>query len=549
MRYNLITLVSTSLILFMSSCNQQGKVENEEMEKSPFEEKVNEYANFTLTSDLSHLSEKEKQLVGVFIDIAEVMDDLFWLQTFGDKSVLDTISDDWAKKFVNINYGPWDRLDEMKPFIDGWGAKPDGACFYPTDMTKQEFDALTDTNKNSPYTVIVRGKDGKLEVVWYKDFYKTHLQKVEKLMQKAIELAENQQLKHYLEERLKAFQTDEYFASDLAWMDMKTSNLDFVVGPIESYEDGINGVKTAYEACILIKDLEWSNKLGKYIAMLPDLQKGLPCPAEYKKETPGTSSDLNVYDIVYYAGDCNSGGKTIAINLPNDERVHLQKGSRRIQLKNTIRAKFDIISLPIAELLLADEYKSHITFDAFFNNVMFHEVAHGLGIKNLVKGKGTVKDALKQYHSAYEEAKADILGLYMVENLINKGELQGVSIEDAYITFIAGMFRSIRFGAAEAHGQANMMCLNYFAQKGAFTRDNEGKYHVDMPKAQLAAKEWAETLLKIQGNGDFAYAEKYLKDNTVISKEMKSDLQRISDAKIPRDIVFTQGKKVLGLDK
>jgi hypothetical protein len=475
------------------------------------------------------------------------MDDLFWMQAFGNKSILDTIQDEYVKQFVQINYGVWDRLDNMKPFVAGWGEKPNGACFYPQDMTKEEFEVLEDTNKRSLYTIIVRGEDGKLKVVWYKDYFKQQIDKVCQLLQKAIPLAENADLKRYLEERFKAFQTDDYFASDLAWMDMKSANIDFVVGPIENYEDRLLGYKAAYEGFVLVKDVEWSKNLAKFTVMLPDLQKDLPCPAEYKREVPGTESDINVYDVVYYAGDCNSGSKTIAINLPNDERVHLQKGSRRLQLKNSMKAKFDKIMQPIAALILAEEHLPHVKFDAFFSNVTFHEVAHGLGIKNTITGKGTVRDALKEHYSAWEEAKADILGLFMVEQLIQKQEITNISVEDAYITFIAGMLRSIRFGAASAHGKANMMCLNYFESQSAFTRDAQGKYRIHLDKAKQAMKEWAELVLKMEGDGDYDRAAKYLSEHIQVWDALQTDLQKIADAKIPRDIVFTQGKTVLGL--
>jgi hypothetical protein len=347
--------------------------------------------------------------------------------------------------------------------------------------------------------------------------------------------------------RIKAFETDDYLASDMAWMDMKQSNLDFVVGPIENYEDKLFGYKAAYEAYVLVKDKEWSKRLEKYTSMLPELQKQLPCDPKYKKEIPGTDSDLNAYDVVYYAGDCNAGSKTIAINLPNDERVHLKKGTRRLQLKNAMKAKFDKIVMPISQLMLDESQLKHVKFDAFFSNVMFHEVAHGLGIKNTITGKGNIRQALKNQHSAWEEAKADILGLFMVQKLIEKGEVTDCTVEDAYITFVAGLLRSIRFGAASAHGQANMMCYNFFEAENAFTRNQAGKYVVNIEKTKVAIEKWSAFVLKVEGDGDFAFAEKYNKEHTVIGEKLAADLQKIKDANIPRDIRFNQGKKELGL--
>ncbi len=515
--------------------------------KSAMQAKVDEYAKVKLTSDLTHLTSNERQIVGIFIDIAQIMDELFWEQSFGNKKALDKITDPAAKAYAMINYGPWDRLDNMKPFVAGYGEKPKGANFYPADMTEQEFEALSDPNKKSQYTVLKRNAQGKLEVVWYKDAYKEKLTKVIELMKKAAALAEDPGLKKYLELRIQAFQTDDYLASDLAWMDMKQSNLDFVVGPIENYEDKIFGYKAAYESFVLIKDKAWSDKLTKFTAMLPDLQKDLPCEAKYKKEVPGTDSDLNAYDVVYYAGDCNSGSKTIAINLPNDERVHLQKGTRRLQLKNAMKAKFDKIVMPIAKVMLDESQLKYVKFDAFFSNVMFHEVAHGLGIKNTITGKGNVRQALKNQYSAWEEAKADILGLYMVESLINKGEVTDCTVEDAYMTFIIGFLRSVRFGAASAHGQANMMCYNFFEEKGAIERTKDNKYHINLDKAKIAMKEWAAFVLKVEGDGDYDFAVKYNQEHIVVGAKLKADLEKIAKAGIPRDIVFEQGKKELGL--
>jgi hypothetical protein len=328
---------------------------------------------------------------------------------------------------------------------------------------------------------------------------------------------------------------------------MKDNRLDVVIGPIETYEDKLFGYKAAFEAYVLVKDLEWSQRLARYAAMLPALQRGLPVPDAYKAESPGTDSDLNAYDVIYYAGDCNAGSKTIAINLPNDEQVQLEKGTRRLQLKNAMRAKFDAIMVPIAGELIAPDQRHHVTFDAFFANTMFHEVAHGLGIKNTVDGRGTVRDALKELGSGIEEGKADVLGLYMVTRLQQQGELDG-ALEDFYVTFLAGIFRSVRFGAASAHGQANMVRFNFFADRGAFTRDAQGYYRVDMPAMRRAVDELSGVLLKLQGDGDYAGVQKLGNELGVLRPQLQADLDRLARRAIPVDVAFTQGKSVLGLD-
>ena len=545
-----IALVITMLAI--TSCNNSTKQNTSDSTDSttvnPMQEKVAQFATFTLTTDLTKLTEKERQMIPILLEVAQIMDDLYWKQSLGDKKAfLDTISDAFAKQFAMINYGPWERLNDNKAFINGIGEKPKGVNFYPADMTKEEFEAYTDKNKTNLYTIIQRGEDGKLKTVWYHEAYKAELEKAAELINKAAALAEDAGLKKYLELRAKALLSSDYLASDMAWMDMKTNGIDFVVGPIENYEDALFGYKAAFESFVLIKDKEWSKKLDKYISFLPGLQKDLPVDAKYKKEVPGTSSDLGVYDAIFYGGDCNSGSKTIAINLPNDERVHLKKGSRRLQLKNSMKAKFDNILMPIAQKLIEPSQITNVKFDAFFNNVMFHEVAHGLGIKNTINKKGAVRTALKDVYSSWEEAKADILGLYMVNKLIEKGEIKDLSEEDCYVTFMAGIFRSVRFGAASSHGKANMMCFNFFESNGAFTRNADGTYKVDFAKMKLAVNAWAEKILVFQGNGDYDGALAYLKDNATIKEQLQKELDALKTANIPVDIIFEQGKEVLGL--
>ncbi|NDV47965.1 Zn-dependent hydrolase [Paludibacter sp. 221] len=539
------SVIITSIFVLLAVCFSSCKQTNE---KSPMQQKVEEYAYFDLKSDLvKNLSKKEKQLIPIFLEIADIMDNLFWKQTFEDKTVLDTIQDKWAKDFAMINYGSWDRLDNNQPFVSGFGAKPLGCQYYPVDITKEEYEAYSNPDKGSLYTVLRRNADGSLKTVWYRDEYKKEITQVTDLLSKAIELTEDAGLKKYLTERKKAFETDDYFASDMAWMDMKESRLDFVVGPIENYDDKLNEAKASYEAFILLKDEKRSNELAKFVAMLPALQKELPCEPQYKIFIPGTSSDLNVYDAVYYAGDCNAGSKTIAINLPNDDRVQAQKGARRLQLRNSMQAKFDKIMLPIGTLVMEPDLHQHLKFDAFFWNVTFHEVAHGLGVKETVNGKGAVDIALRTEKTSWEEAKADILGLFMVCNLIDKGEIHGISVEDAITTYIAGILRSVRFGAASSHGKANMMCYNYMEKEGAFTRNDAGKYHIDFEKAKQAINSWSALILKTQGEGDFEFAQKFRHENGSIGTALQQDLNRINEAGIPRDIRFNQGLNVLGL--
>jgi hypothetical protein len=501
-----------------------------------------------LQADLSAFDDNDRKLITLLIEAAQMMDPLFWQQTWGDRdALLAKVSDPATRQFVDVNYGPWDRLNGDHPFVEGTGPKPPGAQFYPADMTKEEFEKADLPGKDGLYTLVRRDAQGELVVLPYHEAYRATLEQVAAKLREAAPLAKDAGLRKYLELRATALLDDNFQPSDMAWMDMKSNPIDLVIGPIETYEDALFGYKAAYEAYVLIKDRAWSEKLQRYAVFLPELQKGLPVPDAYKAETPGTDADLNAYQVVYYAGHANSGGKTIAINLPNDEEVQLAKGSRRLQLENAMQAKFDKILKPIAATVIAPDQQQHITFDAFFQNVMFHEVAHGLGIKNTVDGKGTVRTALKDQASSFEEGKADILGLYMVSQLSEKGELPKEKLMDNYVTFLAGIIRSVRFGASEAHGIANMVCFNFFEEKQAFTRDADGRYRVDFDKTREAMNELSRVLLTIQGDGDYAAAQKLTAEKGLIGAALAADLKRLETANIPVDVIFEQGIDVLGL--
>ena len=529
--------------LLLSSCG------NKQTQPKADDGTVMGYARVELKADLSRFSDNDRKMMGYLCDAANIMNDLFWQQAFtGNKDqLLSAIKNDTLRKFAEINYGPWDRLDGNKPFLNGYVQKPLGANFYPGEMTSEEFDALKDPDKTSLYTMIRRDDKGKLHVIWYHDFFKEEITQAAALLDSAAALATDAGFKNYLTKRAEALRTDQYYESDLAWMDAKTSDIDFVIGPIENYEDAMYGYKAAYESFLLIKDPEWSAKLAKYSALLPDLQKELPVDGKYKAEMPGTDSDLNVYDVILYRGDCNAGGKTIAINLPNDERVHIQKGTRKLQLKNAMQAKFDKILMPISEIVMDPEQQKMVDFNSFFENVTFHEVAHGLGVKNTINGQGTVRSALMETYTTIEEAKADIMGLYIVDQLYKKGEMSGTSVENNYITFFAGIFRSVRFGAASAHGKANMLCFNWMKDNGAFSRSEEGVYTVDLEKMKAATVSLMAQILKFQAEGDYEGVKKWIEEKSVISPELQQDLDRIAAADIAKDIYFVQGKSVLGL--
>lgn len=514
-----------------------------------------DYAVVPLKADLSRFDEQGKRMIAKLVQAADVMNDLYWRQSWdGDRAALLARAPDAATRaLAEINFGPWDRLNEDTPLIDGIGARPPGGPFYPADISKAEYEAAKLADKTSNYTLLRRDAAGKLVTLPYHVAYKPDLERAAALLREAAALSADKAFANYLILRADALLSDDFRPSDLAWMDMKSNPVDIVIGPIETYEDQLFGIKASYEGLVLIKDIQWSEKLARFAKFLPALQQGLPVDAKYKAEMPGANADLNAYEAVYYAGNANVGAKTIAINLPNDEVVQLSKGTRRLQLENVMQAKFDRILMPIARQLIADDQLRHVTFDAFFADTMFHEVAHGLGIKHTLDksgrvGKDTVDEALKEYASSFEEGKADVLGLYMIDALSQQGELDKTKLMDHYVTFLAGILRSVRFGASDAHGKANMLRFNYFADNGAFARDAKtGRYRVDIEKMRAAMNTLSAKLLTVQGDGDHAEAKRMTDTLGMIKPELAADLAKLKDAKIPVDIRFEQGLEVLGL--
>lgn len=554
--------IATSSIMFLSCgkttdtsqktatvSESQAFAENSPTLLPEFKNRLNIYFPVELNADIEHLTVNQKEMLVVLIEASKIMDDLFWRQAFGDNkdSFLKTINDPQARRFADINYGPWDRLQGDNAFLSQTEEKPLGAQFYPADMSKAEFEASEFADKDGLYSMVRRNDAGELVAIPYSEYFAEELNQAAQLLKKAATLAADKSFANYLNLRAQALLSNNYQVSDFAWMEMKTNPIELVYGPIETYEDQLYGYRTAFESYVLLKDLSWSERLSKYASFLPELQKGLPVDEQYKAQMPGANADLNAYDVIYYAGHSNAGSKTIAINLPNDEQVQLQKGTRRLQLKNAMRAKFDNILLPISEQLIVPQQRKHITFTAFFANTMFHEVAHGLGIKSVLNSEQTVRQALKEHASALEEGKADILGLYMVQQLLAKGVIDEGMLEDYYVTFMAGIFRSVRFGASSAHGKANMIRFNFFKEYQAFSRNDEGFYLVNMEKMGEAIDALSNKILTLQGDGDYDGVSQLVADKGVIKAQLQQDLDKLTAADIPVDIDFRQGVKVLGL--
>ena len=505
----------------------------------PVQEKLNSYATVEIGSSFfSGISDNGRQVLDYFRLTADEIDNIYWDQSFGDKAELAKLPTEAQRLYALVNYGPWDRRD-AQPFVEGYGERPAGANFYPADMTDEEFEALEDPAKLSPYTLIRRAEDGSLKVVWYHDAYKANIDKIANYLHAAADYTIKPSVRNYLLKKIDALRTDDYYDSDIAWLEMDDSKMDLVIGPNETEDDRRYGIKASYEAFVLLKDLNLTASLQEFTQMIPELQKSLPCKDEYKSFVPGDSSNIFAYDAVYYAGGANSGTKVIAINLPYDTRVQEEKGTRTALLNNVIREKFYKIVMPAGRLLIEKAQHQGLDERAFFWNIAFREVAHGLGVKQTVNGKGSVNDALGNEALAIEEMKGDILGVYLAVKLVNEGRIdQLVTREDAITTFIAGLIRSSRFGSAEALGKANIACYNYLKEAGAFAHNASGLYHIDYDKAEAAIASLSEKILTIQATGDIEAARELLGTYGNVSESLAQDFAALDRAHIPTDVRF-----------
>ncbi len=545
----IITFFILALLVISCNTDQNDKILNEDDKDTltEIQKKLNEYVNVKLTVNLNHLSEQEKQIIPMLIDVCKIINEIYWYETLGNK---DTLCKDFSnkaiKKLFEINFGPWDRLRNNEPFIKCLDPKPLGANFYPKDMSKNEFEKFEDKTKTSPFTIIRRNEKGNLQSIPYNKAFSELVMRASILLKQAANLVEDDSLKYYLELRAEALTTDNYKESDMAWMSVKNNTLDFIVGPIEINDDKLFGYKAEHMAFLLIKDKEWSQKLEKYTKMLRYLQKALPVPVEYRHEEPGLNSEINVYDVIYYAGAGIAGGVTIATNYPTNPTVQLEKGSRRAQFKNAIKAKFDNILIPIADVLIDKSYRKHINFDAFFNNIMLHEMAVGLGIRNTLNKNMSVKKALKENSEILNEVKAEVLALFFAQKLHSINEIEN-DLTENYITFLASTLRSIRLGVTGKDGMASLICFNYMIEKKAFIRNNEGEYLINTTNIKLAIDMLSELIIRIQGDGDYQKAKELLQNYGKIGTILENDLLKLHNNSIPIDIYLEQGLEVLDI--
>lgn len=536
------------ITLLFLGCEKQSEKMQVPEEITMLKDKIAKFVPTELKYDSSILDEREKIVVEKLYLASKIMDEIFLEQVYSKndqiKADLSNSNTEEAKlqlELFNIMFGPFDRLEHDAPFI-GTEKKPLGANFYPEDMTKEEFENWIKANPKdekaftSEFTVI-RREDGKLVAIPYSKFWKDKLTEASKLLKEAAEYADNPSLKKYLNSRADAFLSNDYYQSDMDWMDLKDHKIEIVIGPYEVYEDEMFNYKASFESFLTLKDPVESEKLDVFKKYLRDMEIHLPIPDQYKNFERGSESPLAVVNEIFTAGDTKSGVQTLAFNLPNDERVRKAKGSKKVMLKNVAQAKYDKLLIPIANIVLDPDQLQYVTFNSFFTHSLMHEMSHGIGpgfIK--VNGRDTeVRKELKETYATLEECKADILGMYNNVFMIEKGVFPETFEKETYATFLAGIFRSVRFGINEAHGGGNAIIYNYLLDKGGYEYNSETqKVKVNFAKVGSALRELANIILMIQANGNYKGAKDLIAKYVVNSPSMKTLRDKLSS--LPVDI-------------
>jgi hypothetical protein len=521
--------------------------------------KIARFAPTTMTADISKLSAKDRQALEKIIAAAKLLDPLFLRQVWSGNAALEQKlladkSETGRQRlhYFYINDGPWSRLDDKQPFIDGVPQeKPSQASYYPADMTKDEFNAWVETLSEADkqkatgfFYLIQRGPDKKLTLVPYSQAYKEYLEPAARLLREAAALTTNATLKNFLTKRADAFGSDDYYESDVAWMDLD-SPIDVTIGPYETYEDELFSYKAAFEAYITIRDDAETSKLTKFSGHLQELENNLPIDARYRNPKLGAASPIRVVNEVFGSGEGNSGVQTAAFNLPNDERVVKEKGSKRVMLKNVQDAKFNKTLIPISRVVLEPSEQSALSFESFFTHILCHELMHGLGPHNItVNGQETtVRKQLKELYSAIEEAKADMTGLWALQYMIDRGIIEKSMERTLYTTYLASMFRSVRFGITEAHGRGVAMQFNYLADEGAIKfNEAKGTFSIDHAKIKDSVRKLTHDLLTLEAEGSYDGAKAMLDKFAVIRPSMQQALDKLKDVPVDIEPVFPLAK-------
>ncbi len=511
--------------------------------------RLSDLAVVRLDSNLAVLTARQKQTLSLMIQAAEVMDDLFWKQAYGNREdLLPMLSDPSELRLAQINYGAWDRHDENRPFLTWVDAKSLGAGFYPADMSIAEFESAALDDKRDPYTVLRRDPWGKLETIPYNQAYRRDLVRAARLLGQAASASPEPAFRRYLTLRARSLITDDYLSSDIAWTGLRDNALDIVIGPVDFHEDALLGYKTAYAGWVLIRDKTWAQRLNLMVELLPRLQDDLPVAALYRSEVPVVDAPPDAYDAVLYAGAANAGFKAVAVNLPADVRVSSQFGTRRLHFRNVMRAEFDHIVRPVAAEMIVPDQQEHVSFEAYFGHTMMREMAHELGPQATVNDGGSLREALREHHELLEEGKAEILGLYILDWLDRRQQLSGPSLMDYLVTSVATTLRAIRFGETNPQAISDIIRFNFLVGLDAISRDPaSGQYRIHAERMRPAIMALSSQLLVLQGNGDYSGANNLIRDLGYVTAELQMDLQRLKQAQVPVDLVFEQGADVLGL--
>jgi peptidase M49-like protein len=507
------------------------------------------FAPVDLSADISKLPANERQALAKLVEAAKVMDTLFLRQVWaGNETMLLNLVQDTSDigrarlHYFLLNKGPWSRLDHNEAFIPGAPAKPEQANFYPADATKQEVEEWLATLSGSQksfatgfYSTIRRNAEGKLIAVPYSVEYQSEVAHAARLLREAAALTSQPTLKTFLEKRAQSFLSNDYYDSDVAWMELDAS-IEPTIGPYEVYEDEWFNYKAAFEAFITVRDDQETGKLARFGAELQEIENNLPIDARYRNPKLGSLAPIRVVDVVFSAGDANRGVQTAAFNLPNDERITAEKGAKRVMLKNTQDAKFAQVLVPISKIALAPKDQSSVEFDAFFTHILMHELMHGLGPHNITAGERptTVRQELKETYSTIEEAKADVSGLFALQFLVDHGKLDKKYEQTMYTTYLASMFRSIRFGLNEAHGRGVAMQLNYFLDNGGVTVAADGTFAVNPGRIKQNVVDLTRDIMTMQAVGDYAAARQMIAQLAVVRPPVERVLDRLSS--VPVDI-------------
>jgi hypothetical protein len=544
LRRNLLLI---ALILLIAGCR---KNEMNTKNTSDLETKVKRFVPVEITANTSKLSDGDQKALAKLFEASGILDRLYTRQIWsGNEALRAKLEADKSPegalrlKYFNINMNPWSVLDHDAPFIEGIPQRPGGANFYPEDMTKEEFNAwvekLPEAEKQKAtgfFYTVRRDANRQLSLVAYSEEYKDLLEPAAKLLHEAAALTTNTSLRNFLTKRADAFLSNDYYASDIAWMDLD-SPLEPTIGPYEVYMDDMFNYKAAFEAFITLRNDEETNKLSMFSKHLQDIENNLPIAPKSRNPKLGTSAPIRVVDELLVGGEARAGVQTAAYNLPNDERVTREKGSKRVMLRNVQEAKFQNVLVPIARAAVDTSQQSKIAFEPFFTHILAHELMHGLGPHTLmVNGKQTtVRQQMKDLGSALEEAKADISGLFALQYLIDKGVVAKSIEEPMYITYLAGTFRSVRFGINDAHGKGMVLQFNYLMDLGALQYNaTTGTFKVNLAAMKDASQKLTGDIMTIQAEGSYEKAKALFDKYVVIRPEMKAVLDKLTD--IPTDI-------------